>query len=138
MHLKAIVATPGDADLSGHIDFDDYVRIDTGFNTGLTGWENGDFNGSGAVDFDDYVLIDVNFNTQNGGRSALLRAQRWLSGEDRSDVGMDTPAMKLVEEHMREFGIDYANAFVAAVPEPTGIAIGTLIFGACSAHRRRR
>ena len=54
----------GDANFSGTVSFDDYVKIDTGFNTGLTGWANGDFNGSGAVNFDDYVLIDTTFNTQ--------------------------------------------------------------------------
>jgi hypothetical protein len=54
----------GDADFSGTVNFDDYVRTDVGFNTHLTGWSNGDFNYSGAVDFDDYVLIDVAFNTQ--------------------------------------------------------------------------
>jgi hypothetical protein len=52
----------GDAQLTGDVNFDDYQRIDVGFNTGLTGWFNGDFNYSGAVNFDDYVLLDVNFN----------------------------------------------------------------------------
>jgi hypothetical protein len=56
----------GDANFSGDVNFDDYVRIDLGFNTALSGWNNGDFNGDGAVNFDDYVLIDVAFNTQSG------------------------------------------------------------------------
>ena len=72
----------GDANFSGTVSFDDYVKIDTGFNTGLTGWANGDFNYSGAVSFDDYVLIDVAFNQQNG---TLQRAIDWVSGDDRSD-----------------------------------------------------
>ena len=63
LFIKGIVATPGDADLSGKIDFDDYARIDAGFNQGFTGWGNGDFNGDGRVDFDDYALIDTNFNS---------------------------------------------------------------------------
>jgi hypothetical protein len=54
----------GDATFDGRITFDDYVRIDTGFNAGRTGWSNGDFNGDGSVNFDDYVLIDIAFNTQ--------------------------------------------------------------------------
>jgi hypothetical protein len=54
----------GDADFNGSVDFDDYVRIDQGFNFGLTGWLNGDFDGSGGVDFDDAVLIDLGFNLQ--------------------------------------------------------------------------
>ena len=56
----------GDADFSGTVDFDDYVRTDAGFNTNGTTWTRGDFDGSGGVDFDDYVLIDLAFNTQGG------------------------------------------------------------------------
>ena len=54
----------GDANFSGNVNFDDYVRIDTGFNQHLTGWGNGDFNLDGVVNFDDYVLIDIAFNAQ--------------------------------------------------------------------------
>ena len=63
----------GDANFDGRVTFDDYVRIDTGFNAGRTGWSNGDFNLDGAVNFDDYVLIDVAFNTQG---AALGRGTR--------------------------------------------------------------
>jgi hypothetical protein len=62
--ITGIVATAGDSDLSGLIDFDDYSHIDNGFNNHLTGWSNGDFDGNGVIDFDDYSLIDLNFNTQ--------------------------------------------------------------------------
>jgi hypothetical protein len=54
----------GDANFDGRVSFDDYVKIDTGFNTHRKGWSNGDFNGDGTVNFDDYVLIDTAFNTQ--------------------------------------------------------------------------
>ena len=54
----------GDANFSGRVTFDDYVKVDTGFNQHRTGWTNGDFNGDGTVNFDDYVLIDTAFNTQ--------------------------------------------------------------------------
>jgi hypothetical protein len=54
----------GDADGNGIINFDDYVRIDNGFNNHLTGFSNGDFNYDGVVNFDDYVIIDLAFNTQ--------------------------------------------------------------------------
>jgi hypothetical protein len=56
----------GDAQFNGRVNFDDYVRIDNGFNNHLTGWLNGDFNANGVVNFDDYVLIDLAFNTQSG------------------------------------------------------------------------
>jgi hypothetical protein len=56
----------GDADFNGKVNFDDYVRTDSGFNNHKTGWSNGDFDGNGQVNFDDYVLIDLAFNTQGG------------------------------------------------------------------------
>jgi hypothetical protein len=54
----------GDTDFNGRVNFDDYVRTDTGFNNHRGGWLNGDFDGNGIVNFDDYVLIDLAFNTQ--------------------------------------------------------------------------
>jgi hypothetical protein len=58
----------GDTDGNGIINFDDYARIDAGFNQGLTGFSNGDFNYDGVVNFDDYALIDLAFNQQNNQR----------------------------------------------------------------------
>jgi T5SS/PEP-CTERM-associated repeat protein len=56
----------GDTDLNGVVNFDDYSRIDNGFNNHLGGWFNGDFDFNGVVNFDDYSLIDLAFNTQSG------------------------------------------------------------------------
>jgi ELWxxDGT repeat protein len=68
----------GDADFNGRVNFDDYVRTDSGFNNHRTGWLNGDFDGNGVINFDDYVLIDLAFNTQSGvlGRSASARSPK--------------------------------------------------------------
>ena len=74
----------GDANFDGRVTFDDYTRIDTGFNQHLTGWSNGDFNQSGSVNFDDYVLIDTAFNTQG---STLTR----LNPRTGSRVATATP-----------------------------------------------
>ena len=54
----------GDTDFNGVVNFDDYSRIDAGFNNNRSGWLNGDFDGNGVVNFDDYALIDLAFNTQ--------------------------------------------------------------------------
>lgn len=56
----------GDSDLNGVVNFDDYARIDSGFNNAGTDWFHGDFDLNGIVDFDDYSLIDQAFNTQSG------------------------------------------------------------------------
>jgi autotransporter-associated beta strand protein len=121
----------GDADFTGGVDFDDYVRIDAGFNGGLTGWANGDFDLSGIIDFDDYVLIDLGFNSQNG---TLRLAQGYLSGERDADR-LDTPGLQRVMKHFNRFGSDYAEHFLAAVPEP-GVAGGFI--SSISVLRRRR
>jgi autotransporter-associated beta strand protein len=126
----------GDTNFSGVVNFDDYVRVDVGFNTNLTGWGNGDFNYSGSVNFDDYVLIDVAFNTQAG---TLGRAIDYLSGDDRSNAGLDQPGVQKVIEHFGQFGLPYAASFLAAVPEPASFG-GLIGIAAASsiAMRRRR
>jgi V8-like Glu-specific endopeptidase len=63
-YIKTFRFLAGDANGDGRVNFDDYVRIDNGFNNHLTGFSNGDFNYDGVIDFDDYVLIDLSFNTQ--------------------------------------------------------------------------
>jgi len=123
----------GDANLDGRVTFDDYVKIDTGFNTALTGWLNGDFNYSGSVTFDDYVLIDIAFNQQNG---TLGRAIDWISGDDRSASGLTGDAMQTMLSHWDQFGTSYAAAFLAAVPEPSVLGLASAAF-LLSAWRRR-
>jgi hypothetical protein len=124
----------GDANFSGTVNFDDYVRTDIGFNTHLTGWANGDFNYSGAVDFDDYVLIDVAFNTQSG---TLGRAVSYLNGDDRSGVGLDDPSVQQIVEHFTDFGLPYAQHFLAAVPEPGAMGLLLPVFAFLGRRRRR-
>jgi autotransporter-associated beta strand protein len=125
----------GDANLDGRVTFDDYVKIDTGFNTGLTGWVNGDFNYSGGVSFDDYVLIDISFNQQGG---TLSRAIDWISGDDRSESGRTATGVAEVIEHFEEFGAAYGQAFLAAVPEPSSMLILGVPALAGTVRRRRR
>ena len=134
----------GDANFDGAIGFDDYVRIDTGFNTALTGWANGDFNYDGVVNFDDYVLIDVAFNAQNG---TLANAIAFLSGDSldesgRTDFGELSRAatgVQIVSTHFDELGDVYAYAFLAAVPESSLLPVTLLTStGLCLLARRSR
>ncbi|CAN5674561.1 hypothetical protein BH09PLA1_BH09PLA1_11960 [soil metagenome] len=123
----------GDTELNGSVNFDDYSRIDAGFNNNRTGWFNGDFDYNGSVNFDDYSLIDLAFNTQTG---TLRQAIAYLDGSDRSGAGMDTPSLQLVMEHYTQFGEGYAQGFLNAVPEPTSaLALGGLL---AMIGRRRR
>jgi hypothetical protein len=122
----------GDTDFNGIINFDDYARIDAGFNNGGINWFGGDFDLTGLVNFDDYALIDLAFNTQTG---TLIRAMDWLEGEDRSLRGMDTPALRLVMSHFDQFGVPYAQSFLNSVPEP---GLASLIPITLLAMNRRR
>ena len=96
---------------------------------------NGDFDLNNQVNFDDYVLIDLAFNTQSG---TLGRALSFLDGSDRSKAGMNDPALRQVRDHLDDFGSDYANHFLAAVPEPSAILCTGVVVLATMARRRRR
>jgi hypothetical protein len=127
----------GDSDFNGRVNFDDYVRTDAGFNNHLTGWLNGDYDLNGVVNFDDYVLIDLAFNTQSG---TLGRALSFIDGSDRSQTGMNDPALREVAQHLAQFGSDYAQHFLSAVPEPGAAfaACGLALLATTRARRRRR
>jgi len=126
----------GDADLNGVVNFDDYSRTDAGFNGGGSTWFQGDFDYNGVVNFDDYSLIDAAFNTQSG---SLHRAMAYLGGDDRSDRGMNSPALRAVMEHFDQFGMPYAQGFLNAVPEPaSAILLGVpALAGMCMRRRRK-
>jgi hypothetical protein len=125
----------GDTDFNGRVNFDDYVRTDNGFNNHLTGWLNGDFDLNGTVNFDDYVLIDLAFNTQSG---TLGRALSFLDGSDKSQNDMNDAALRRIQDHLSEFGNDYANHFLAAVPEPASLAFVGVMTSVGMLSRRRR
>jgi hypothetical protein len=67
-------------------------------------------------------LIDNAFNFQSG---TLARAVEFLSGDDRSLDGMNGEALARVREHFDRFGVPYAQAFLASVPEPATIALAS-------------
>lgn len=69
----------GDADLNRVINFDDYARIDAGFNLGRSGWTNGDFDFNNVANFDDYALIDLAFNGLSRGAPSQRGAGRLIA-----------------------------------------------------------
>ncbi len=131
----------GDADFNDRIDFDDYSRMDNGFNhqtevSAVIDWFTGDFNYDGRIDFDDYALIDNAFNAQSG---TLARALAFVDG-DRDDFTA-SPAVAMVARHLAQFGPAYEIAIIAAVPEPDILAVpGAVMMLAFvrGTHRRRR
>ncbi|MFW6154252.1 MAG: CARDB domain-containing protein [Planctomycetota bacterium] len=102
------VRKPGDADLDGDVDLDDFVILKTHFGDTGAGWGDGDFDGNGTVDLDDFVILKRNFGTAApapaGERLDVLadsepletddapRARRRLRRRSRaSDDGADFP-----------------------------------------------
>jgi hypothetical protein len=125
----------GDTDFNGKVNFDDYVRTDAGFNNHHDGWINGDFDLNGQVNFDDYVLIDLAFNTQSG---TLGRARAFLDGTDKAARGFEEPALRMVQQHFQLFGQDFAQKFLAAVPEPGTLLLTGVAASAAMSRRYRR
>ncbi|MFW6154617.1 MAG: dockerin type I domain-containing protein [Planctomycetota bacterium] len=52
---------PGDADLDGEVDLDDFVILKNHFGQGNAAWTQGDFNTDGLVNLDDFVILKNNF-----------------------------------------------------------------------------
>jgi hypothetical protein len=99
----------GDANLDGKLNVDDYIKIDTGIASGLTGWSNGDFNYDGKVNIDDYTtIIDANIGNQTGAFFTAGGAGEIAGG---------------------------GASGVSAVPEPVG---GVMVLGAALGLLRRR
>ena len=54
-------ALPGDADLSGKVDFNDLVNLARTYGRAGVDWSAGDFNYDGSVGFDDLVILARNY-----------------------------------------------------------------------------
>jgi PEP-CTERM motif len=140
----------GDANLDGKVNFDDYARIDSGFNSGATDWFNGDFNDDGKVNFDDYALIDPAFNNQGaqilmrdgglagpgGGRALTLAVAEGAISPNQAAQQVDRDLRQAVTA---EGMSDGANAMTHSVPEPTTLGLGGVaMLGMLSRRRRSR
>jgi hypothetical protein len=83
----------GDANLDGKVDGSDYARIDNGYLTHATGWNNGDFNYDGVINGSDYTLIDNAFNIQGAAiPSASVASMMASTAQSVSQPKNKTPA----------------------------------------------
>lgn len=55
----------GDVDLSGSVDFDDFLKLSANFGSMDATWSDGDFDGGGEVDFEDYLALSANFGSEH-------------------------------------------------------------------------
>ncbi|NLF30952.1 MAG: LEPR-XLL domain-containing protein, partial [Planctomycetes bacterium] len=54
---------PGDINLDGAVDLDDFVILKQNFGAAGASWGQGDLTGEGTVDLDDFVILKNNFGT---------------------------------------------------------------------------
>jgi hypothetical protein len=52
--------------VDGDVDFTDFQKLETGFDSSNQGWLSADFDGDGDVDRDDLATLNANYNTSGG------------------------------------------------------------------------
>jgi hypothetical protein len=120
----------GDANLDGKLNVDDYGRIDGNIGQGTAGWFNGDFNYDGKVNVDDYGIIDSNIGIQGAQFPTAWADVGTLIG---GGVGGDGVALTSSLTPAGTIG-----GGPAAVPEPAGVALVTLMLLAPARRREQR
>lgn len=69
---------PGDADLSGTVDFNDFLSLQNDY--GSSGdWAQGDFNYDGVVDYNDYLMLQANYGRTPTGLDASIGAAPFIA-----------------------------------------------------------
>jgi hypothetical protein len=119
-------AFPGDGNLDGKVDFNDFVLISTHFLQSDINWDHGNYNYDGVVDFNDFVVLSTNFG-------------EGVTGGD----GTGATAAELAQFNAMATGYGISTSQVAAwdatianLPEPA--STGLLTVGALGLLRRRR
>jgi hypothetical protein len=90
--LTASLATPGDANLDGSVNFADLLVLAKNYNTTTAQWAQGDFNGDGLVNFSDLLLLSKNYNTA---LSDPASTSEWGTLTDVPAAGMAAAAATL-------------------------------------------
>lgn len=69
---------PGDADLSGTVDFNDFLSLQNDY--GSSGdWAQGDFNYDGVVDYNDYLMLQANYGRTPTGADPSIGAAPYIA-----------------------------------------------------------
>jgi hypothetical protein len=79
-YLRVLLhATPGDADLDGSVDLNDFGILKANFAQIGKGWADGDFNGNTVPDLEDFGLLKQNFGKGTaGGAAAVPEPAGWV------------------------------------------------------------
>ena len=108
--VTILITLPGDANLDGTVDFNDFLALQNNFGQSATRFDQGNFNYDGVTDFNDFLTLQNNFGQSVTGTTVAVTASQVAA--------------------MTAFGLS------AAVPEPTTLAL--LAVPAWLLGRRRR
>jgi hypothetical protein len=78
--VTLIDAEPGDINLDGTVDINDFGVLAGNFGTATPGWVNGDLNGDGVVDINDFGILAQNFGTSEGGLPTVALPTALIGG----------------------------------------------------------
>ncbi|MDB5327227.1 MAG: hypothetical protein JWM57_2796 [Phycisphaerales bacterium] len=108
--VTLLLTLPGDANLNGTVDFNDFLVLQNNFNAPGTRFDQGNFNYDGVTDFNDFLVLQNNFGQSVTGEPVAFTKQQ----------------------------VDAITAFASAnaVPEPTTLTV--LGLGGMLLGRRRR
>jgi fibronectin-binding autotransporter adhesin len=106
-------AFPGDGNLDGKVDFNDFVLISTHFLASDINWDHGNFNYDGVVDFNDFVVLSTNFG-------------EGVTGGD--GTGATAAELAQFNSMATSYGISKAqiaawDATISTLPEPTSASL---------------
>lgn len=104
------ITLPGDADLDGDVDFNDFLRLQNRFSQTATRFDEGNFNYDAATDFNDFLILQNNFGQSISGASVNISSSQ----------------------------IAAINAFAVAVPEPAFAGILAVAAAMLTARHRRQ
>lgn len=111
LSLSLALTLPGDADLNGTVNFNDFLLLQSSFGNAGTAFGQGNFNADGQTDFNDFLVLQSHFGQTVGGTTLAAATDEQVAA-------------------LRAF------AEVHAVPEPTVLAWSGMI--GVSLLRRRR
>jgi pectate lyase len=106
--LTLRITLPGDADLNGVVDFNDFLKLQNNFGNASTRFDQGNFDYNAQTDFNDFLVLQNNFGQSLTGAAVTVTAAQ----------------------------VAAMTAFAQAVPEPASMAMLGVMGGRLLCRRR--